>query len=649
MSKAAEWRRHAWFCLLLALGLCAPAVADPAAEPPSFQLSPDVEQIPVEQFDYMIINGEVSPEVLAQPPFVDRWRPYDARDVASQRLERDARYWLRFRVNRSAADSGDWVLAASWAQIYGIQLSTYDHVTGEWQHSRKVGETEPLAQRYVAHRYHLLPLDIAPNHPTTVYVSIKAFNLASIPIGLWQKDAYLAQDQGELILLGVFFGSLAIMLLYNLSIYTVLRDPAYLLYVVYVGSVILFELSSTGVGYFYLWGNHEWFARYALGTFASLCFLTAVVFVRYFLELPKHGGWLLAANNLLLGLWAFLTIACTFVLERWLGPIMFFASLLSCALGLITGGVLWYRGSKIAKIFTFAWLALNVATVIYTFAISGMLPLNWFTQYSQMMGFMIEMVLLSFALAYRINLEREQREQAQADKLLLTKRVSDERNERLRAQIQSLSLQKQLNDELEQRVNQRTEQLREAMEKLEEANSELTKLSITDPLTKVANRRYFDQVLSDECKRANRLRHPVAVVLMDIDHFKAVNDTYGHSVGDECLNHLAATLKAVAQRPGDLLARYGGEEFVYILPGSNEANAMEVAERCREAVATMEFYAGSEKLPLTLSAGVAAWVPKARQGADELLKAADHALYRAKHSGRNCVKTASENGKVLRI
>lgn len=172
-------------------------------------------------------------------------------------------------------------------------------------------------------------------------------------------------------------------------------------------------------------------------------------------------------------------------------------------------------------------------------------------------------------------------------------------------------------------------------------NHERLKLvGLTDTLTSVANRRYFDQRYEEELLRVERERHPLACLFLDIDHFKHVNDTYGHSVGDYVLQGVARIIKAHL-RNVDILARYGGEEFVVVLPGTATEEAMVIAERIRQAVAYKTFnHPEHDPFQVTLSIGVAGVVGgEAATGAlgQALLDRADSALYAAKNGGRNRV------------
>lgn len=181
-----------------------------------------------------------------------------------------------------------------------------------------------------------------------------------------------------------------------------------------------------------------------------------------------------------------------------------------------------------------------------------------------------------------------------------------------------------------------------AFRHLKQANQELGRLARVDSLTDTANRRGFDDQLAVEWRRASRDQQPLALILIDIDRFKNLNDAHGHTAGDRCLADISLKLQQCLRRPGDLLARWGGDEFAILLPGTNLDGALERAETIRRAVAACALYPGAGKPPihLTISLGVAAVQPEADYTPEQLLQRADAALYRAKREGRNQVSAA---------
>ncbi|PWC70847.1 hypothetical protein TSH58_12835 [Azospirillum sp. TSH58] len=175
---------------------------------------------------------------------------------------------------------------------------------------------------------------------------------------------------------------------------------------------------------------------------------------------------------------------------------------------------------------------------------------------------------------------------------------------------------------------------------LKESEERLRRLSITDSLTGVSNRRHFVEAAEQELARARRYGRPVTLLMLDLDHFKSINDTHGHAVGDEALRAFTAASRALL-RENDLLGRTGGEEFAILLPETDIAGARMVAERIRRRTAELAVPAGDETVRFTVSIGVACCAAGTRD-VDAMLSSADEALYRAKAAGRNRVVCARE-------
>jgi len=187
---------------------------------------------------------------------------------------------------------------------------------------------------------------------------------------------------------------------------------------------------------------------------------------------------------------------------------------------------------------------------------------------------------------------------------------------------------------LEARVRQRTHEL-------EDSNSKLATLSQTDGLTGIANRRRFDEVFAAEWSRAGRSGQSLALAMLDVDYFKAYNDTYGHQCGDDCLRAIANLLGKNVRRVGDLAARYGGEEFAFIAPMTDSDSALGIAETIRRALEQLNLpHAASPFHVVTASIGVAVVIPGKSDTPQGLLQMADAALYQAKQQGRNQVVLA---------
>jgi len=176
--------------------------------------------------------------------------------------------------------------------------------------------------------------------------------------------------------------------------------------------------------------------------------------------------------------------------------------------------------------------------------------------------------------------------------------------------------------------------------RLKQQSDLLESFAFRDGLTGLANRRAFDDRSSAEWNRCLRSGLPLSAIMIDVDHFKLYNDSYGHARGDECLREVAQTLALRVQRAGDLVARYGGEEFVVLLPGTDHASALGVGESLRSAVEAlgMEHRASKVADHVTISVGVATSSPAGRGGVPGIIEAADGMLYACKTAGRNCVQ-----------
>jgi diguanylate cyclase (GGDEF)-like protein len=205
-----------------------------------------------------------------------------------------------------------------------------------------------------------------------------------------------------------------------------------------------------------------------------------------------------------------------------------------------------------------------------------------------------------------------------------------------------------LNAGLELRVQERTRELAQVSSQLRLVNDTLELLSKQDGLTGVANRRFFDGYLGEQIAIAHRDGRSLALVLFDVDSFKAFNDHYGHLAGDECLKQIATALRYCCRHTADMVARYGGEEFALILPETELDEATKVAEAAKAAVVQLGI--AHEKSPtapyVTISGGIAVLLHNS--SAAQLITEADRCLYQAKHWGRNRIVTAeAELGQAM--
>ncbi|MCI2282288.1 diguanylate cyclase [Colwellia sp. MSW7] len=296
---------------------------------------------------------------------------------------------------------------------------------------------------------------------------------------------------------------------------------------------------------------------------------------------------------------------------------------------IVLGLYLRRQGSRLALLFTFA-MAVQFILAVVVIACVNWFDIGFIAYRDIFYGvlFWLNCLLMTFILSrqYRYQLIDKQTAQRQA----LQNAIASER-----AQEELLRLKLQNQEELENRVQERTLELNIALQELEEVNQELEQKNTLDELTGLFNRRFYDQKILAEYRRSKRNLTPLSLVLIDIDHFKKVNDTYGHLGGDRCISWLSEHIKQSLKRSSDMAFRYGGEEFCLILPDTDEKGALVLAESLRNNIAKQACLYKDISIPLTISNGIFTYHQQDNVSVEQIFFSADKALYQAKHDGRN--------------
>ncbi len=520
----------------------------------------------------------------------------------------DAAYWFRIRVQPAPQQRAPAYLRMSYPLV--DQLDVYLMAAGEPLASYQVGDSRRFDARPVANRLFLFPLPESMSTPLDIYVRVASLGPIEAPLDILTVEQFHAQDKQDLLWYGAYFGVMVVMFFFNLFVYLLVRDSTYLYYLFYVAATAGIQFAVIGAGFQYLWPHHPELNNPAVLLLTGLSALAAVMFVRQFVRLDTHGNvYERLTGQVLTAIFVVLIIAAFVLPYRPVLNITHLVSFLAVMLGVYVGVAFWMRGVRAARTFAIAWALYLTAIALYLADLHNILELGPVASRSLQIGSALELVLLSLAFGQRIN---------------------DEKEMRLRAQKEALEAQTRLSQGLDKLVRQRTEEL-------QAANKLLTEASIRDSLTGVFNRRHFDQAYELEYQRCHRDLKWLSVLMVDVDHFKTVNDTYGHQAGDEILKRVADMLSRAAQRAQDVLARFGGEEFVVLLPGADGDAARQVAEGLRAAVESMSLEYEGDVIDLTISVGVASHIPDSPDAGSDLLRQADENLYRAKRSGRNRV------------
>jgi len=434
---------------------------------------------------------------------------------------------------------------------------------------------------------------IEPNTPRQLFLRIESEGTVQIPLRLYTPIQFAEHKTAEEYGFGLYYGIMLVMVLFNFFLFLFVRDKEYLFYVFYISSYILLQASLNGYGAQYLWPDAlEWIAR-APVYLINLVILSAIIFSQRFLNTAQ----LAPRLNRLLNL---INIAALFGLLLVYTAPYYWAAQYANTLGLVmalaalsSGIYMLLHGYRSARYFVIAWVAFLIGTFITSLMYLGLLPYSPLNTYAMQIGSALEVVLLSIALADRISSLRNKKEQAE-----------------------------RLNRNLKQK------------------NSELADLASHDGLTGLFNRNTFMQQLELLMANAKRYEHPLTLIMVDLDHFKPVNDLYGHQMGDAVLQQVAQVLEK-CKRASDMAARYGGEEFILLLPYADCQLACTLAERIREQLQQIHFEQHPD-LKISASFGVACHDAKIDRTIEDLIERADVALYQAKDQGRNrvCIQAA---------
>jgi len=635
---------HPYLALLMFLQLvclCLPATAG-SASPQEIVLTRGAASVRVDHGVQLLIeqpDEALTRDQVLAPALAGRWKLYPGKKINLSGETRPV--WIRFSVLHEGAPGAVWLLGIDWPLLKQLDFNQYDPGVNRWVAGYRAGLYRPAHAELIRDPASVFPLAIEPGQRTTVVLRVRTDSLFTAPLVLWEEKEFHARRQDHAVLMGLLFGILGVMFFYNLSLFIFTRERSFLSYSVYLVTIVLYQLMVTGYGPHYLWSDTTWVKERGYEIFACASFLAATVFFRHFLNLGNSQAHLNRMNQVIMVFWTVCTAMALFPQTQLLENMVALGGIACGFAGIYTSVYLAVKGDVLARYFAIAWVTIIGATFFTLLTMFGAIEGGGWVEYAQQIGFVVETVLLSVALAERIKRERISKEAAQREALMLSRHVEQEREGKIRAQEHALAVQLQANEELELRVLDRTSELERAMENVELANIELARLSVTDALTKVHNRRYFDETFKKEHDRSARTGAPLALVLADVDHFKKINDSVGHLAGDECLRLVASALAHTVGRSTDLVARYGGEEFAIVLPATETSQALEVAERMRLAVQDIAFIYRGQRVPISISLGVAARVAVAGQPAADFVAQADKALYAAKRAGRNQVQLAA--------
>jgi diguanylate cyclase len=548
-------------------------------------------------------SGQLAVEDVARGPAAGGFAHADHGGTLSG-YSRSA-FWLRLTVRAPPVPAEPLLLVIGYPLLDHVDF--YEPLPeGGFRH-RQSGDAVPFAARALPLRLPVFETVPPQGESRTYYLRLASTGPVHAPLRLWRKDAFLVHLESAQLWLGAFTGAMVVVTGLALLLYVVMRDRLFLLFSGFLGGYTLLQLVLSGLAFQYLWPAATAWASQAPSVLVAVTALFISAFSREFLDTRVRlrpldlvlrlsnplGAAVIAA--------AFIDIALAIRLSVAYG-------LGVCLMAILGGLLLAVRGQRSAGYFTAALIAFLLGMATASMSYLGEASYGALTANAMQVGSALLVVLTAIAVSDRIrSLLRSRAHAAESAQRYLTA----------------------LNQELERLVSDRTAAL-------ERSNAELKQLASRDSLTGLLNHRATVEELERLLKSAFRYGEPLVVAMADIDHFKEINDHFGHQVGDGVLTALSRVLSS-SVRAGDVCGRYGGEEFLLLLPKATAATGGELAERLRQAIEELHLPALAGAV-VTASFGVAAVDPLGPAVvADAVIRRADDALYRAKREGRNRV------------
>ena len=526
-------------------------------------------------------------------------------NIYSNQGASSSNWWIKLEVENPKNKSIDWFLKFTYGQIDEMKSWQYNEknvlVSNSLKGDHYIDESKIALSKRTAFEFTTLAKE-----KNTIYIKLAYAKTGIIEMfnHIWTNDEFVKSQELRFNILAGILSALFVLLFYNLFIWFILRKKEYFWYCTYVIGVILSILTYNQLGAHYLWSKSHYFIDIMPIVAALILISSFILFTREFLETYKY----LPRVDKILKILILLTLII-FVLAnfgaRHLAIVLILIIIFSFIFFPIIGFILWHRGYKITRGYTISTFVLSIAIIISMLRFSNFLESSEFIFWIARFGFIIEGILFSIALADRITLLQNDAKRAQ---------------EKVRHTLEDAT------HNLELEVKKRTLELEIQTKKAE-------KLARIDPMTGIANRRAFLEKGEEFIQQSLRYKKPFSLIMLDIDHFKNVNDKYGHEIGDLVIISLAKEINK-SIRTTDFFARIGGEEFTILLSHSTSGLAVEKTKKLLEIIRKFEINYKGSILKITVSMGICEFT-QPKDDIYSLLKKADQALYYVKENGRN--------------
>ena len=500
-------------------------------------------------------------------------------------------FWYRFQVKNNTDKNLTYILEATEPFLHEIDC----YVISSDGQVRKFEEGVNRLNRegVVENSNPQFPIYLKAHEEKEVYVRIFGLFPNYVSLRLLDKESLQYSTLVHDRIISLYLGAALALILYNFFIFLYSRDKTYLYYVLYVTFFALWQTELNGFAPFTTFSSTSEY--YLTGSFIPFWIAFVLFFSSKILDtkhlFPKIDFVIksLGYFYIFLAIYSWFDVHTAFTILNGLATFVFLFLLYA-------GFKSYFAGNKTALFYIIAQLFFLSMSTLFSLMTDGYLEYNLITRHGIVLGSFFEMLLFSLALAYKLRILQEEK-------------------------IEIINNAK----------NQLQKQVQERTYKLQAANKKLQAVSITDKLTNIHNRLGIDTAFEEELKKFQMSHQQFGVILLDIDNFKNINDSYGHQVGDRVLQGIAKILRENT-RDRDIVGRWGGEEFLIICPQTDIAGTKRNAELLRKFIEEYRFY---KVVNVTASFGVS--VTLDNDTLDSLLKRVDKALYKAKESGKNKV------------
>ncbi|WFC64046.1 hybrid sensor histidine kinase/response regulator [Pseudomonas sp. REST10] len=370
-----------------------------------------VRALPLGQSMYVFedVRGDASIDDVSSQAVQGSFRLHD-KPVLNAGYSRSV-FWLRLDLQylpRQEQGARSWLLELAYPPLDHLELYLPDD-SGSFALAQRTGDALPFDSRQIRQNNYLFELSLEPGQTKRIYLRLESQGSIQAPLTLWSPNAYLEEQPGRIYVLGIIYGVLLVMLVYNLFIFLSVRDTSYLYYILYIASFGLYQISVNGAGIEYFWPDSPWWANAATPFLIGSAALFGCQFARSFLHTAEHSPWVDRLLLVLMACGAAVMILALCISYATALRLATYLALLFTVVIFAAGILAWLRGMRVARYFIFAWTAFLVGGIVNTLMVLGYVPNVFLTMYASQIGSALEVGLLSLALADRINAMKEER------------------------------------------------------------------------------------------------------------------------------------------------------------------------------------------------------------------------------------------------